>query len=57
MATHRLPHYLVGILSLELCLAELGNAKTILLAALCVVGIVYSIILVFGVRRRKREAS
>ncbi len=55
VAASWLAHYLVGILSLELCLAELGNAKTILLAALCLVAIVYSIILVLGVRRRKRE--
>jgi len=35
--------------------AELGNAKTLLLAALCIVGVVYGIVLYQGVRRRKRE--
>ena len=36
-------------------MAELGNAKTLLLAALCIVGVVYGIVLYQGVRRRKRE--
>jgi uncharacterized membrane protein YfcA len=35
--------------------AELGSAKTLLLAALCVVGVVYGIILYLGVQRRRRE--
>ncbi len=36
-------------------MAELGNAKTILLAALCAVAVVYTILLVVGVGRRLRE--
>ncbi len=36
-------------------MADIGSAKTILLATLGVVGLVYSIILVRGVQRRKRE--
>jgi uncharacterized membrane protein YfcA len=36
-------------------LAELGSAKTLLLAALAVVGVVYTAILIGGLQRRRRE--